>query len=253
MGIPYNRKYYLSLNASAIRSANVVVPLLLKLIKPKSVIDVGCGAGMWLSVFGELGIRDFYGIDGKYVPVGQLQIDKERFIPLDLSQKINLKRQFDLVICLEVGEHLLHAKANIFIENLVKMGDVIVFSAAIPGQQGEGHINEQWPQYWQDKFRGKGYLLIDCLRREIWNNPRVDWWHKQNTFIYVKNSKIRYYPKLLSACHKTDNSMISLVHPECFNNILNNYPRGIIPLLKKLISRVGIRSGLKKPRQGFLE
>jgi len=61
-----------------------------------------------------------------------------------------------------------------------------LFSAAVPGQGGTEHVNEQWPEYWHDKFANYGFLKLDIIRKEIWLNPSVKYWYRQNTFVYTK-------------------------------------------------------------------
>ncbi len=45
---------------------NQIVPLLMEICNPKSVIDVGCGVGTFLSVFKKHGVNDVLGIDGSW-------------------------------------------------------------------------------------------------------------------------------------------------------------------------------------------
>ena len=99
------------------------------------------------------------------------------FMSHDLTKNLKLNKTFDLAMSLEVAEHLPSDQAEIFVETLTKLAPVILFSAAIPGQGGMGHINEQWPDYWVNLFIKKGYQPIDYIRRKICNNDRVQWWY----------------------------------------------------------------------------
>jgi 2-polyprenyl-3-methyl-5-hydroxy-6-metoxy-1,4-benzoquinol methylase len=143
------------------QSAKRVLPLIMEAIQPSTVIDVGCAVGTWLAV------ADVRGIDGDYVDRTLLQIPQERFLPHDLTTPIHLERSFDLVLCLEVAEHLPADSALRLIDSLVSLGPVILFSAAIPYQGGTNHVNEQWPEYWARHFSAKGYVPVDCVRRQI--------------------------------------------------------------------------------------
>ena len=69
---------------------------------------------------------------------------------------LRIGRRFDLVNCLEVAEHLDASRADSFVDDLCALGDVVVFSAAIPGQGGTHHVNEQFQSYWQERFRRNG-------------------------------------------------------------------------------------------------
>ena len=171
------------------QSAREVVPLLIKLIGPKSVLDVGCGIGTWLKVFHDKGIHDLMGIDGDYVDRNLLSkyVDENLFEPKDLSKPFNLGKKFDLVVSLEVAEHLPDSVSDDFVTSLITHSDTIVFSAATPGQSGQNHINEQWPDYWQKKFLHHGYQFYDVIRPWIWYNEKVQWWYRQNMFLVTKN------------------------------------------------------------------
>ena len=120
--LPYTGEYYNALSEGARQSARVVVPLLLEFVRPRSVIDVGCGQGAWLSVFREHGVEDVWGVDGDYVERGRLAIPAERFLAHDLRQPLHLDRQFDLVVSLEVAEHLPAECAGEFVRSLAGLG-----------------------------------------------------------------------------------------------------------------------------------
>jgi len=103
---PYTEDYYAAHKEDMRLSAEVIVPLVLELVQPRSVIDVGCGPGEWLSVFKEHGIEDIWGVDGAYLHKEMLLFPEERFIPFDLERPFPTDRKFDLVISLDVAEHL---------------------------------------------------------------------------------------------------------------------------------------------------
>jgi len=119
-----------------LKSAEIVVPIVLDLIKPKSVVDVGCGRGEWLYVFQRQGISDILGIDGEWVDKNKLLIPKESFLTSTLEHPLRINRTFDLVVSLEIAEHLPEKSAEMFIETLTTLGPVILFPAAIPLQGG---------------------------------------------------------------------------------------------------------------------
>src|SRR5205823_14322324 len=129
-------------------SAREVVPLILQLMPVISVCDVGCGDGTWLRVFRDEGVTDVVGIDGEYMTKDLLQVPLANFQPMYLRQQISVQRSFDLAISLEVAEHLPESRATTFIKDLTRLAPVVLFSAAIPGQGGRDHVNEQWQTYW---------------------------------------------------------------------------------------------------------
>src|SRR6187431_869231 len=93
-------------NVHNTQSANEVLPFILEMFTPKSILDVGCGIGTWLTVAHKLGVEDICGLDTPFVNKDQMHIAEKHFIPTDLSKPFNIGRKFDLAICLEVAEHL---------------------------------------------------------------------------------------------------------------------------------------------------
>lgn len=186
-----------------------VVPIIMELIKPKSVLDVGCGTGTWLKAFEEAGVEHYYGLDGHYVKESQLQIPHKKFIVTDFSKQWAINEEFDLVVSLEVAEHLPESSADTFVKSLTLHGDVILFSAAIPGQGGQGHLNEQWPEYWQQKFGAHGFYFHDIIRPLIWDNEKVNWWYRQNIFLVDRNKE-------------NATQTLSKVHPDLFKLNVKN-------------------------------
>jgi SAM-dependent methyltransferase len=217
---PYTVDFYKNHRDGSRRSASQIVPLVLKLVQPKSVIDVGCGVGAWLSVFNECGVEDFYGLDGEYVDRNMLEIPHQRFLAVDLTKPIQLNRQFDLVVSLEVAEHLPDSCAEVFVESLTKLGPIILFSAAIPHQGGTRHVNEQWPEYWVKYFQDKRYSVIDCIRRKIWTNDKVDYYYAQNTFLFVRNDYLEKNALLRLEHQRTSPASLSIVHPNKYLEVI---------------------------------
>lgn len=194
-------------------SAQQILPHVLRYVSPNSVIDVGCGVGTWLSVFFELGITDVTGVDGDYIERSMLEIPEEKFLAHNLETPLRLSRQFDLVVSLEVAEHLPQTVAEDFVDSLVALGPVILFSAAIPYQAGENHVNEQWPSYWASMFHERGYQVADCIRKHVWENPDVAWWYAQNTLLFANEEALDRLPLLRTECERTSRAALSIVHP----------------------------------------
>jgi len=181
----YDASFFNWLNQGSMRSAMVVLPLLAKWFSPGSVLDVGCGTGAWLSVWRELGVTDCLGIDG-HVMIDALIISEDQFKRVNLDRPFALGRHFDLVMSLEVAEHLDASSADLFVSSIASHSDLILFSAAIPGQGGVGHINCQWPTYWSHRFATHGFEAFDPIRPTIWENEEVMPWYRQNTLLYAR-------------------------------------------------------------------
>lgn len=169
------------------QAAEHFLPILFEHIQPKSVADVGCGLGTWLKVLQNMGVNEVLGIDGNYIDQSNLQIDAEDFLLHDLTKPLIYSRKFDLAICLEVAEHLPEEASKIIVNTLTNLSETILFSAALPRQGGQNHINEQPFSYWVERFNKRGYLVKDVFRNEIWQNENIDWWYRQNMFLVVKD------------------------------------------------------------------
>jgi 2-polyprenyl-3-methyl-5-hydroxy-6-metoxy-1,4-benzoquinol methylase len=212
----YTSQYFDEFQDAARSSARAVVPLVLELIKPGSVCDVGCARGTWLSVFQEHGVSDVIGIDGDHVAKEELEIPAERFIAADLQKGLSLERTFDLALCLEVAEHLPEKSAGPLVDGLVGLAPAVLFSAAIPRQGGVGHVNEQWPEYWEAHFRRGGYVAVDCIRPRIWNARHVRVWYAQNLILFVANALLDALPRLKNEYEVARTRQLSIVHPRMF-------------------------------------
>lgn len=185
---------------------SIVVPHILEIIRPKSVLDIGCGYGNWLKVFKNSGAKEVLGVDGDYVEKEKRRrfISDEEFFPYDLTKELNLGRKFDLAISLEVAEHIPASSADAFVKSLVNHSDTIVFSAAIPNQGGQNHFNEQPLGYWIKKFQSHGYHFYDPIRSAIWDEKDLFAWYKQNMILFSK-TELKLPPKV---------GPIEMVHPD---------------------------------------
>lgn len=209
----YTSEWFSKQKGSSYTSAEVVLPIVVDFVSPKSAVDVGCGLGMWLAYLRKHGVEDVLGIDGSWVKESDLHIPKESFRVEDIGKPFHIGKRADLAICLEVGEHLPRDSAEGLVESLTEASPAILFSAAIPHQGGTNHINEQWPEYWASIFKKFGYVPVDCIRRRVWTNPNVEYWYAQNTILYIKESKVGLYPKIQKEVECGYSSALPLVHP----------------------------------------
>jgi SAM-dependent methyltransferase len=197
------------------RSADRIAGIVLDLVRPKSVVDVGCGVGTWLAAFCEAGVLDITGFDGDYVDRTLLQIPAESFHPVDLAEVWTLssqpwpERRYDLAISLEVAEHLPPEFSDAFVRQLTDMAPAVLFSAAIPRQSGTGHINERWQSEWAAIFASYGYHPHDVIRPAVWTDRDVEPWYAQNALLYLREPS-----------HQS--TVLDLVHPRLWEKNLHN-------------------------------
>jgi SAM-dependent methyltransferase len=240
---PYDASYYVSEGpASSLRSARIVVPALVSLLQPRSVIDVGCGSGAWLSAFRENGVERILGLDGDHVDRSWLIIPKDCFRAVNLAKPFKVDEKFDLAMSLEVAEHLPEKHARDFVRNLVSLAPFVVFSAAVPFQGGIHHLNEQWPEFWQDLFAESGYRSMDLIRKQFWKNAGVKYWYRQNMFLFAREDMIPANPALLEASSDADDLMLvqsAILHYQMgVRSILKQLPRSIWSAVSRRLKRI---------------
>lgn len=198
----YSDAFFNSINETALQAADEILPVVMKLTKAKTILDIGCGQGAWgVSIDPE----NYFGIDGDYVK--KLLVDRTQFKAIDLSKPFDIGKKFDLVICMEVAEHLPEESADAFIDSICKHADTVLFSAAIPGQGGNNHLNEQWQSYWAEKFKQKN-LHRHEIRDLFWTNKKIPYYYKQNMMLFTRNAETHYVFKVSTG------EPLDMIHPD---------------------------------------
>ncbi len=210
----FTSRYFSAFTNSSRSSAEVVVPVVQSWVNPASVIDFGCGLGMWLSAWQDAGC-EVRGVDGPWIDRSQLSIPVDRFTAHDLSQPYFAGETYDLAMSLEAADTIPAEAAAPFVRALTAAAPVVLFSAAAPDQPGTHHINSQWPAYWAELFAKRGYVVVDTLRELFWEDSRIGWWYRQNMMIYVDRDFLGRWPRL-EAMYREGAQPSRLIHPELF-------------------------------------
>ncbi len=191
----YSNNFFKNVDICALQSAEHFYDTFLNHFNINSILDVGCGRGAWLSVAKRNDVKTVFGIDGDYVDLNTLLISQNEFQKKNIELPFDLNKKFDLVQCLEVGEHINKDKSEILVKNIIKHGDFIIFSAAQPGQGGTNHINEQEILFWKKIFNDNGYLAFDFPRNIIKDKKNIMPWYRYNMILYVKKERLDLIPK----------------------------------------------------------
>lgn len=192
------------------QSPSEIVPILIENFNPSSVIDIGCGVGNFLREFKNNGVKDVCGLDGDWADLIEINknIGLENFVTINLNDSYKTGKKYDLALCLEVAEHIDKQYADNLMQTINNSSENVVFSAAIPFQGGQNHINEQWNEYWIEKFNSYGYKVIDFLKPYLWENSNVFWWYKQNILFFTKHPE--------SFKNVSKNTLSNPIHSELF-------------------------------------
>lgn len=238
----YDTSFFESLSPISQESARAVVPLVDKLVRPASVLDVGCGTGTWLAEWISRDVTDVVGLDGDHIDKAIIQITPSKFVPTDLRNGFSLGRKFDLVQCLETAEHIEEDYADLLVESIASHGDVILFSAAVPGQGGVHHVNEQWPSYWVEKFSRAGFKMFDVMRPLIWTDSRIAGWYRQSMLIFSRKRTF-----------DSGGTCVDFVHPELWlagidyrahpRELVRSLPGALSLVLRREFRRLSGRPG----------
>lgn len=245
-GYFYDKVFYEYQLIGAARSARAALaPIVDALGGIASILDVGCGAGAWLVEYERLGVRDVLGVDGAYVEAGSLLCPAEWVAPRDITKPFDFGRNFELVQCLEVAEHVTKESSEILVENLTRHGARILFSAAVPGQGGENHVNEQDYEFWRELFKLKGYRLFDFVRPLISGAATIEPWYRYNILFFVRDDAIHELPDAVRAHRVPDFADIRDYSPISYQlrkAILKRIPNTLTTMLARLKHRLIARS-----------
>lgn len=167
---------------------DAIADTLVKHMPFSSVLDLGCGSAFLITRLARHG-KSVLGIDGssdaRVFAAAELH---DKILTHDLTSPIEIGR-YDLVICTEVAEHLPAAHADTLVSSICRnAGRWVFFTAALPGQGGHGHVNEQPHGYWIDRFRERGWALdagrTAAFRRELSERVRIARWFPMNALLF---------------------------------------------------------------------
>lgn len=207
---PYDAKFYDRQQERSFRGAACMLPFLISAIRPRSMIDLGCGVGPWLKTALDHGVEDVLGLDGDWVKPDMLVVPPDRFQAANIAEgNWGAPRNFDLAISMEVLEHIPDEAGRIAVDRLRDIAPIVVVSAAIPGQGGRNHINEQWQSYWARIFAEGGYVASDILRRKFLARPEVPYYYSQNALVYGRTETLKSLGFPITPLEELD-----IVHPE---------------------------------------
>jgi SAM-dependent methyltransferase len=187
----YNEQYYLNtVETPAVKSAGAICSSIMEEFRPRSLIDIGCGTGALMENFQKRGVK----VKGLEYSEAALAFCRRRNLDVkkfDLeTDDLETKERYDVAISMEVAEHLPKKIADEYVGLLARLSDIVVFTAAPPGQGGQDHVNEQAASYWIEKFASYGFshdLDVTNAWKGKWRSSgSVAKWYSDNLLVFVK-------------------------------------------------------------------
>lgn len=186
----YESSFYRAVADRAEAAAELVVEIIRRYFSVRTLSDVGCGSGTWIRPFlnqGALHVEAFDLPAAWDSAKNSLRDDpRVRFTAVDFESGAPALEKSDLVLCLEVLEHLSSDSAMRVLDALTANSDLIVFSAAQPGQGGTHHINERPLTYWLQRFEAAGFAAFDIFRPELIRRTDVPRYYSLNLFALAR-------------------------------------------------------------------
>jgi hypothetical protein len=136
----------------------VLAQQLVSLFHSKNVCDFGCGLGTYVNRLRQAGIK-CDGFDGN---PNTEELSSGACHTLNLAKVFQLEDRYDVVLCLEVAEHIPKQYETILLNNLAAHSkQTIVLSWAVPEQDGYHHVN----------CRTNCYSIYQFWKRGFWLQP----------------------------------------------------------------------------------
>ena len=210
----YGESFFSYTTVQGMAAARTIVPLVQEVLRVRTVVDFGCAEGAWLRVWKDQGAAEVLGVEGPYVDPDRLLVERRELLVRDLEQPVALGRSFDLAQSIEVAEHLDASVARTFVATLCAHAPRVLFSAAVPGQGGEHHVNEQPYEYWRALFAEQGFEPFDTLRPRLQNRQELAPWHRYNLLLYVRRDhQAELPPEVLASAVPPDREIADFAPP----------------------------------------
>jgi SAM-dependent methyltransferase len=175
-GILFDGKY--SLDKSLIKT-------ICETFHPVKIVDMGCGRGDYCKVCLSYGY-EVDGLEGSQIACQKAVCSNIECV--DLSKPAEPRDDYDLVLCLEVGEHIPDKHQNVFIDNLARFSkDILILSWALPGQGGTGHVNCLSNETVIELMKNKGFNFDKHMSEYLRKNSKLSWF--KNTLMVFKREK----------------------------------------------------------------
>lgn len=195
----YDKSFYSETHENKIESFRKVASILSRHLTFETVLDIGCGSGQLLAELKQNG-KDVLGCEISEAAIKRAPAGITSF-QADAAKPIHINRCFDLVVCIEVAEHINKRQSSRLVANCTNLGRQVFFTAAPKGQSGVGHINLQSYSFWIKLFAKQGFkhqVLLSKTLQEHMRAENVLSWIADNLMVFSSQSP----SDNLQACQK---------------------------------------------------
>ena len=123
---------------------------------PFRVLDAGCAMGLLVEALVARGV-DAFGVDVSAYAISQAAPEVRNRCQVG-SLTAPLDGRFDLIVCIEVLEHMPAADAAAALKNICAHTDDVLFSSSPTDFSEATHVNVQAPEVWAEAFAREGLL-----------------------------------------------------------------------------------------------
>jgi len=124
-------------------------------IGPASVMDAGCAMGLLVEILRQRGV-EAYGRDISEYSISMVQPEIQPYCKVG-SITEPFERHYDLIISMEVLEHMTPEESEKAVENFCRHTDDVLFSSTPFDYKEATHFNVQPPEYWGELFARHGF------------------------------------------------------------------------------------------------
>lgn len=150
---------------------------------PKTVLDAGCANGYLVKALRDRGI-DAYGIDISSYAIESADDELRKYLNVQsLTEPLpeSFPKKFDLVVTIEVLEHMQPDDGALAIKRLCSYSDTVLFSSTPYDFDNKTHVNVQQAEYWAKQFANNSYFR-NLIQPTDFITPWAMLFHKMDDF-----------------------------------------------------------------------
>jgi SAM-dependent methyltransferase len=193
---PWKHKMYAEHLPDEVAFDENMIKAVVNLYKPLKCLDLGCGPGYYVRYLRDQGV-DAWGVEPE--DLTELFKSPGHQIQQNISEPFDLNEKYDLVLCLEVVEHIAREFEDVVFDNILRhMGKYLIFSGATPGQQGTGHINERRESHWFSHLVRRGLVLLHQESVKIRMACTLPWYVKNISVWKLTHPDVRNWEEIIA-------------------------------------------------------